>query len=377
MARFLVRAISLGVGLTALLLIWVVWQQQSHGQKAGHQENSNLLIAMKRGPHLNAVTGSQVATPLSVNTTSHCQQMKPWFVDRTWYDTHLVFYGKPIMQAIRGISIRKHWKMKLILNDSLSGLRELENFLSPHVFSIIYTSSRALRHPLLQRIANSTNALVSAIRYAYKITGAKKGQLEAFRAHLQSFGCSLEDTNIMPRSFLLDNEMECVQFFKYASYHHSSWWVLKTSQGYGGDGITIYPNLTLLYSKFGTCQNKGEYIVQEYLSNLILLEGRKFDVRALVLIAGTDPYMLFHHDGYLRVSVKKFSGSSDRAVHLTNSHVQVSSEGFSPEKHFWSFQKFQEYLDVYYPENEGFVANQLIPFIKKISLFILQTGRYE
>ena len=373
MARSLVRVLLNGVGLLAvvsLILIARLWRQQQHQY---YEPNGDLpSYEMKRGPVV-LNRDLTLGTPRAGETADTCWRVEPWF-HRHYLETHLIFFGKPIMQAIRSICIQRRWKMKLILNDSSSGLRELENSLSPHVFTIAFTSSRALRHPLIQQLANSTNALVSGIRYAFKITGAKKGQLEAFREQFNSFGCTLEDADIMPRSFLMDSPHDCLQFFKYANSRPTSSWVLKTSQGYGGDGITILPNLTRLHRDFGTCQGNGEYVVQEYLSNLLLVEGRKFDVRALVLIAGTTPYLLFHHDGYLRVSVKEFDPNGGRAVHLTNSHVQVISTGFDPEKHFWSFQRFQEYLDVYRPENGGFVRNRLIPFIQKTSLFILQAG---
>lgn len=329
------------------------------------------MVDSKEG-NRNAYTSDGIR--LRTSSENYCSLLEPWFPNQTYSKTQLVFFAKPMMNAVRSISIERRWKMKLILNDSGSGISELEQLLSPEVFTILFTSSRALRHPIVQQLANSTNALVSGVRYAFKTTGAKKGQLQSFRSYLNSFGCSLEDLKIMPPSFLLDEPSDCVQFFRYASTRPSSYWVLKTSQGYGGDGITILPNLTRLHRDFGTCQGNEEFVVQEYLPNLLLVEGRKFDVRALVLIAGTNPYFLFHHEGYLRVSVKQFDLHGDRAVHLTNSHVQVFSAGFKPDKHFWSFQRFQEFLDTYHPDNNDFVHNRLVPFIKKIGLFILQTG---
>ena len=377
MPRFWVRTFLLGVGLvvcSSLLLVWAAWQQHYR-----HTEASVIFDRIRRGPYQAQENSSQtVVTHQGGGNLYGCYHYirEPRFTDQKWAETHLIFYGKPIMQVVRSICIQRKWKMKLILNDSETGLAQLEKTLSPHIFTIAVVPSRSLRHPLIQKLANSTNALVSAVRYTYKITGAKKAQLKAFRTFFDSYGCSLEEMAVLPRSFLLDDPVDCVQFFKYANSRSSSWWVLKTSQGYGGNGITIYPNLTSVYKDFGACQNKEEFVMQEYLSDLLLIEGRKFDVRALVLIAGTDPYLLFHHNGYLRISVKKFDlkNGADKAVHLTNSHVQVFSDGFQPEKHYWSYPQFQGYLDKNYPENEGFVANRLVPFIKNISAMILNMG---
>lgn len=308
-----------------------------------------------------------------------CRWVEPWFTKKRWEHVQLIFYGKPIMQVVKRLCIQRHWKMMLILNDSNpNSQKELQKLVSSSpqdTFTILYTSSRQYHLPIIQELANSTNALVSSIRYAFKTSGPKKEQLKAFRAHFVAHGCTLEEVGIMPRSFLLDDSQECVQFFKYADSSPTRWWVLKMSQGYGGEGITVHQNMSLLYRKFGTCKGTEEYIVQEYLSDLLLVEGRKFDVRGLILIAGTNPYFLFFHESYLRVSVSNFAFNGKRNVHITNSHLQVMSKDFDPEKHFWSFARFQEFLDANHPDNQDFMENKLIPFIKKTALFLLQSSK--
>lgn len=307
-----------------------------------------------------------------------CRWVEPWFTKKRWENVQLIFYGKPIMQVVKRLCIQRHWKMMLILNESNpNSQKELQKLVSSSqdTFTIVYTSSHQYHLSIIQELANSTNALVSSIRYAFKTSGPKKEQLKAFRAHFIAHGCTLEEVGFMPRSFLLDNSQECVQFFKYANSNPAKWWVLKMSQGYGGEGITIHQNMSLLYKKFGTCRGTEEYIVQEYLSDLLLVEGRKFDVRGLILIAGTNPYFLFYHESYLRVSVSNFAFNGNRNVHITNSHLQVMSKDFDPEKHFWSFVRFQEFLDTHHPDNQDFVDNKLIPFIKKTALFLLQSSK--
>ena len=62
--------------------------------------------------------------------------------------------------------------------------------------------------------------------------------------------------------------------------------------------------------------------MQECIHNLLLLEGCKFDIRAFILLANTQPYMLFHHDGYLRVSLKAYHPKGTIDAHLTNTCIQ-------------------------------------------------------
>lgn len=333
--------------------------------------------------HLHTLVDPQVKEHLQRGLKSGFQgcdmQVKPWFTAGKRYEKiQLVFYMKPVMQALRRICVEKGWRMSLIIPDGNVGAQELRRLTSdPLTFTIIYTTSRAFHHSVIRDLSNSTNALVSAIRYAFSVTGAKKGQLIAFRSFFNRHGCNLRDLGIMPPSFLLDDPGECTQFFKYSQLRPLSWWILKPSKGYGGEGITIHKNMSHFYKNYAVCsQTEEQLIVQEYLSNLLLVEGRKFDVRAFVLIAGTSPYILFYHEGYLRLSMVKFdSKEGGNSVHLTNSHIQTQTKNFSVDKHYWSFQRFQDYLGTHHPMNRNFVSDRLEPFIKKVGLFILQAGK--
>lgn len=321
------------------------------------------------------------STQLLVTPSSLCSKLHlvPWFATGkvVYSHTQLIFYGKPVMQALKHICVKESWRMTLILHNNEAGAKELRRQTSdPHVFTIVYTTSRSFHQPVIRHLANSTNALVSGVRYAFTITGPKKGQLVAFRAFFNKHGCDLKSKSIMPPSFIMDDPGECMQFFRFARFSPDSWWILKPSQGYGGEGITVHRNMSQLYTIFALCQSKEQYIVQEYLTNMLLLEGRKFDVRGFVLIAETSPYILFYHEGYLRLSVEKYDPKGGNNVHLTNSHIQTKSRNFSADKHYWSFERFQKYLDTNHPMSGGrkFVSDHLEPFIKKMGLFILQTG---
>ena len=51
----------------------------------------------------------------------------------------------------------------------------------------------------------------------------------------------------------------------------------------------------------------------------MLLEGRKFDIRAYMLIANTSPYLLLYHKGYVRLCMYEYEmDASNLTAHLTN-----------------------------------------------------------
>ena len=301
---------------------------------------------------------------------------KPWYNTKVYSETYLVFFGKPIMEDLRIICSNRHWKMKHIPRDNSEGLQELKELISPDRFLIVFTVSSKYGHKPIRSLANSTNALVGTVGNASRVTGPKRTQLTAVRRYFRTFGCLLEDTDIMPRSFILDNHNECKQFFRYSTLRPLSWWVLKPSGGQGGDGITIHSNLTYFYRHYANCTTQPDAVVQEYITNLLLVKNRKFDIRAYIFLARTFPHFLvFYHEGYLRVSMKEFDIHGSRAVHLTSSHVQTSVEGFTSDDHIWSFDELQNYLNIHRPEDaRGFVSNTLVPFTQKIGLLISHTG---
>lgn len=60
-----------------------------------------------------------------------------------------------------------------------------------------------------------------------------------------------------------------------------------------------------------------------YISNPLLLEGRKFDIRVYLLIVAARPFLALYHSGYVRLSCEPYDEASTSAcVHLTNQYQQ-------------------------------------------------------
>lgn len=284
----------------------------------------------------------------------------------------LVFYRKMKM----AVAVEVCRKNDYIIRKTAHTLPELQTYLQDsNTFTIVFTSSKELSSPLLGPLLNKSNVLATGIPNMYLFTGAKREQYLIYQRLLNNYQCSINDIQFMPISFLMDKEQQCKDFHLYMRLNENSrTWVLKKSQGYGGDGITVISNTTLIKHMFDTCPSDHQYILQEYLHDMLLLNGRKFDIRALVLIANSRPYMLFYHKGYLRVVMNQFNSQGGRGVHLTNTHVQSMQPNFDPDKHFWSFEKFQSYLDLHHPDADRYVSTHLEPHIKNIAIFILKAG---
>ena len=88
-------------------------------------------------------------------------------------------------------------------------------------------------------------------------------------------------------------------------------------------------------------------LMQKYIENPLLIEGRKFDIRVWVLLDSFLNVYVFP-EGYLRMSGEIFSlADTSKTIHLTNNAVQKNSESYGKfEKgNQLSFKQFQEYLD--------------------------------
>ena len=302
---------------------------------------------------------------------------EPLYAAPSHVKVNLVFVRKRWMIAAVMAAEKKNWNVPSTLEED----ENVETVLSqPDTFSVVWTSQRSMsHHPSLLSRLDSPSVLINCIPNAQKLSINKWDQYKMFQDFLKCFGTSVEELKIMPLTFLVQDLLKYPEKLK--TFPQSSMWILKKCFGQRGDGIKIMES-TLALKEFLASNCSGEAgsdtIVQEYVGDLMLVNGRKFDIRVPILIASTKPFMLFLHKGYLRVAFNPFNPKGTMDVHLTNSWIQkeVAGTHFNPDEHFWSFSRLQAYLDQHQPDNGGFVANKLIPSIKRIAIFLLRSGEY-
>lgn len=130
------------------------------------------------------------------------------------------------------------------------------------------------------------------------------------------------------------------------------------------------------------------YLVQDFVHNPLLLKGHKFDFRMYMLIASTNPLIVYYHDGFLRLSLQEYdSKSTDKSVHVTNTALSRSLFQTAKEngtyngmeekdlKNFqlWMMDELQNYL-----LEEGIITdpnwldNYLRPEFKKAMIHLMR-----
>ena len=128
-----------------------------------------------------------------------------------------------------------------------------------------------------------------------------------------------------------------------------------------------------------TGEKKGFYksnkiILQKYIENPLLYNGRKFDVRLWVLLTHTNEIYLFR-EGHLKATSFNYSSeSTDLYIHLTNYSVQKYSDNFQRFEcgNEISFDEFQESLNKYYNLNLD-VRQELLPKLKNIIFISMES----
>jgi len=207
----------------------------------------------------------------------------------------------------------------------------------------------------------------------------KDSILDSFNNYVEKFTDKpqcFNKTMYFPKFYRLYDLEECKAFFRMINskeYNESLktepiQYLIKIGRGsHKGQGVFLLDRaeaakLNKDYNYGIKCGKiKRSLIAQSYITNPLLLDMKnKFDFRLYVLIASTNPLIVYYHDGFLRVSLSAFNkASGDKATHLTNTflanqkiadaeknHVKINNmtQKELEEYHLWTFEKLQDYL---------------------------------
>lgn len=178
---------------------------------------------------------------------------------------------------------------------------------------------------------------------------AKTKLVATLRAHQAATG---ESFSWAPSSYVSERPSERLAALAEAQANPDGIWILKPSRGLGGKGIEFVRGSAALRERLfpsNEADVSGLYplegwVVQRYIERPLLLQGRKFDIRAYCLVARTEPHLWFFHPGYCKVALDPYDLSQDlnddraRYSHLTNACVQRTHPDYRNFRgqHIWS-----------------------------------------
>lgn len=194
-----------------------------------------------------------------------------------------------------------------------------------------------------------------------------------------------DSKKVFPETFLLEEESDCRKFFQYIDTNRYKAekaekgivFIRKTGIGaHKGEGVQIVNDqeeqqLRTLYEDGHRCgEVKKSLLIQKYIHNPLLADGHKFDLRAYLLIASTNPVIAYYHDGFLRVSLYDYESKTPPTLDSTK---QNGNESQPKNYEEWSLERFNRYLlDSGKTANNQWLETYLRPALQEALVHIVR-----
>ncbi|CAF3955853.1 unnamed protein product, partial [Rotaria sp. Silwood1] len=135
----------------------------------------------------------------------------------------------------------------------------------------------------------------------------------------------------VPETFKLDEKYDRDTFFN--THKPGDVWICKPNGLNQGKGIYLVRDIDELKEKFSEIDaldkkkqisiKPMKRIIQRYIMNPLLVQGKKFDIRCYMLISTVKPLIALYHSGYIRLSIFDFDNNDENLLtHLTNQYMQ-------------------------------------------------------
>jgi len=147
----------------------------------------------------------------------------------------------------------------------------------------------------------------------------------------------------LPETYLLGTRRGRRQFLQATERGLDSAWILKIPWKDGGKGLTLIhteAQLRDVRRQAAAEENHEDLVMQRYIKDPLLVDGRKFDLRVYWIVASINPEpILLYQDGSLRVSMLPFhdplspqAAADAQHEHFTNAAQQKSDQEYDKLK---------------------------------------------
>ena len=160
-------------------------------------------------------------------------------------------------------------------------------------------------------------------------------------------------------------------------------WVLKPVIGKQAIGVSIVTNKKQLPNYRKPEMARKRFVLQKYITNPLLLHGRKFHMRLYLVLTSLSPLrVLRHNEGLVLFATHNYSRDAstygDMKIHLTNSAVADRSNA-QHTINGWLLSKLWDHLDSQLGAGKVSTIKQSIDdaFVKLALSAQLEAGGYE
>ncbi len=154
--------------------------------------------------------------------------------------------------------------------------------------------------------------------------------------------------NFFPETFLMPEDY--FHYQKVAQQEPDQLWIKKPRNLSRGRGIDMVRHPA-------TIPFDDEWIIQRYLSNPHLCQGRKYVLRCYVLVTSVEPLRFYwYQDGFAKLASEPYSSDDLHNLyrHLTNPDINEENENADSAVTFISFQRYREWLREEGHDDESF-----------------------
>ncbi|KAG8562076.1 hypothetical protein GDO81_015583 [Engystomops pustulosus] len=238
----------------------------------------------------------------------------------------LVFHPEAVLSkepSLCAVGERYHLAYKMVRTDS----RLVRSILSAHGFqevnansndfNLMWTGSHIKPH-LMRSLANFQK--VNHFPRSYELT--RKDRLYKNVQRMQQTH-GMRNFNLLPHTYLMPGEYEefCNAFSK-----DRGPWIVKPVASSRGRGVYLVNSPSQI-------SLEENLLVSRYISNPLLIDGFKFDVRLYVLITSYDPLVVYlYEEGLTRFATVRYDRSTknikNQFMHLTNYSVNKRSSDY-------------------------------------------------
>lgn len=144
-----------------------------------------------------------------------------------------------------------------------------------------------------------------------------------------------KEFRFVPKSYILPQELSLLLSDQDKKKYRKKYYIVKPNASSQGRGIYVTDNLDKVKKKLIQILNKNitNVVVSEYLTDPLLINGLKFDMRIYVLITSYNPLKIYiYEEGLVRFATEKFtlnpSQMKNSFIHLTNYSINKKSDKF-------------------------------------------------